>query len=175
MSTFWYWLGAYVLTGLLLMCGAYCHTRLIKREPSVNAMSRWENTACFLAVLMLWPLMFSILVYEGVFSRRPPAPEYREWVATPASLTRQFTKESIEQLETYRDPFNAVPAAPFGHLHDAWLRFCQQLQEDDQLWAFRIDARQDEGLDYDKRYGIVEGYALLRDGKICAEFYARMD
>ncbi|MBA4290813.1 MAG: hypothetical protein C0439_17745 [Pseudomonas sp.] len=64
---------------------------------------------------------------------------------------------------------------PFGHLHDAWQRFCQQLQDADQLWAFQIDASQDAGLDYDKRYGIAEDYALLRGDEICGEFYERMD
>lgn len=73
------------------------------------------------------------------------------------------------------DPRALLTAVPLGHLHDAWQRFYQQLQKADQLWAFRIDASQDAGLDYDKRYGIVEGYALLRGGEICGEFYARMD
>lgn len=176
MSAFWYWLGGYLLVGILPIGGAYGYARLIKRSvPTEDTMTWKESTACFLAVLILWPLVIAMLAYEGLFNRRPSAPVYREWIATPASLTEQLSRERIEQLEIYSDPLNAVPAVPFGHLNDAWQRFCQQLQETDQLWAFRIDASQDTGLDYDKRYGIVEGYALLRGGQIYGEFYARMD
>jgi hypothetical protein len=63
-----------------------------------------------------------------------------------------------------------LPALPFGHLHDAWQRFCQQLQDGDQLWSLRIDASKDRELDFSKRYGVVEGYALLRGAKFAASF-----
>ncbi|CAN7236124.1 hypothetical protein LJR071_000852 [Pseudomonas sp. LjRoot71] len=176
MSAFWYWLGGYLLAGILPIGCAYGYSRLISRSaPADDTMTWKESIACFLAVLILWPLVIAMLANEWIFNRRPPTPVYREWVATPASLTEPLSRERIEQLEIYSDPLNAVPALPFGHLNDAWQRFCQQLQETDQLWAFRIDAGQDTGLDYDKRYGIVEGYALLRGGEICGEFYARMD
>lgn len=176
MSTFWHGLGIYVLAGLLLISGVYGYVRLIKQTtPSDETMNWKENTACFLAVLLLWPVVLAVLAYETLFKLDQPAPVYREWVATLDSLIEHLSLENIELREVYHDPFNAVPPAPFGHLHGAWQHFCQQLQEADQLWSFRIDTRQDEGLDYGKRYGIVEGYALLRNGEICGEFFARMN
>lgn len=176
MSMFWHGLGIYVLAGLLPISGMYAYVRLIKRSTSSDETMSWkENTACFLAVLLLWPLVLGILAYEALFKLRHPTPVYREWVATPDSLIEHLSLDSIELREVYRDPFNAVPPVPFGHLHGAWQHFCQQLQEADQLWSFRLDASKDEGLDYGKRSGIVEGYALLRNGEICGEFFARMN
>jgi hypothetical protein len=168
-------LAIYLLTGLALMSFMYLYARLVKgTKSSGEAMSWREGSACFLLVLLLWPLVFGMLVHEELFNRPQPAPVYRNWVATPNSLIEHLSLEIIEQRELYRDPFNAVPAVPFGHLHEAWQRFCQQLQEEDQLWSFRIDTGNDEGLDYGKRHGVVEGYALLRGGEICGEFFARM-
>lgn len=176
MSTLWHALGLYVLVGLLLMSGMYVYARLIKRStPSDEKMTRKENIAGFSAVVLLWPLVLGMLARESLFNPHHPAPVYRQWVATPDSLLEHLSLDSIELRELYRDPFNAVPPVPFGHLHDAWKHFCQQLQEADQLWSFRLDTSQDEGLDYGKRRGIVEGYALLRNGEICGEFFAQMD
>src|SRR5690606_31889972 len=114
MSAFWYWLGGYLLVGILPIGGAYGYARLISRSVPADDTTTWkESIAYFLAALILWPLVIAMLAYEGLFNRRPPAPVYREWIATPASLTEQLSRERIEQLEIYSDPLNAVPAVPF--------------------------------------------------------------
>lgn len=176
MSALWNGLGIYLVTGLALMSFMYGYMRLTKGSDPTDATMSWkENIACFIAVLVLWPLVFGMLVYEELFKRPRPTPVYRTWVATPDSLIECLQLQSIEQREHYSDPFSALPELPFGHLHEAWQRFCQQLQDGDQLWSFQIDVRNDEGLDHGKRYGVVDGYALLRGGEICGEFFARMN
>lgn len=177
MSVVWSGIGIYLLTGLALLGGMYVYVRLRKGwEPGDSDMAWMEMTAAWLALLLLWPLAFGMLVQESLFKRPPqPTRAYRRWVATPESLTECMTLEAIEQREIYRDPLNAVPPVPFGHLHDAWQRFRQRVQDEDQLWAFSIDTDGDQGLDYLKRRGLVEGYALFREGEICDEFFARME
>lgn len=176
MSAIWMGAGIYLLLGLVMLICMHAYVRLTKKLVSDENKTSWkEQVAIYLALLAAWPLVLGVVLHEDLFSRPHITPVYRDWVATPDSLIEHLSRENIEQQERYSDPFSAVPDLPFGHLHEAWQCFCQQRQDEDQLWSFRIDVGKDEGLDYCKRYGIVEGYALLRDGEICGEFFARMD
>lgn len=175
MNIILYWLGIHLLIGLALLASVHIKARLKKiPKEAGSATERWEDAIVQILILLLWPLVVGTLAYEGLFNRPKPAPVYRTWIATSESLIEKLTISSIEQQQIYSDPFNAVSPLPFGHLHDAWQRFCQTLQKDDQLWSFKIDTREDEGLDYFSRGDIVEGYAVVRNGEICGEFFAHV-
>ncbi len=175
MNAVLYWLGIYLLGGLAFLASMHIKTRLKKIvKQSSSATKRREDAIVQLLIMLFWPLVVGMLVYEGLFNRPKPAQIYRTWIATPESLIETLTISSIEQQQIYSDPLNAVPPIPFGHLHDAWQRFCQTLQKNDQLWSFKIDTQEDEGLDYFSRGDIVEGYAVVRNGEISGEFFAHL-
>ena len=175
MNNVLFWFGIYLLIGLSFIASVHIKGWLSKSiDQADNSMDWKEQTAAELMVILFWPPVVGMLVYEGFFNRPQPAPVYRSWIATPGSLIEHLSIEAIEQIEIYSDPLNAVPTIPFGHLHQAWLRFRHTLQSTDQIWFFRADTRDDEGLDWCQRHGVVEGYAALRDGEIIGEFFARM-
>ena len=175
MNAVLYWLGIYLLIGLTLTGTLYAWSKLKKNLEQVGSPMSWQEQAVgHLALLLIWPLALGMFLHERLFDRPKPTPIYRTWTATPESLIEKLAVNSIEQQQIYSDPLNAVPPVPFGHLHDAWQRFCQTLQEGDQLWSFKIDTREDDGLDYLNRRGIVEGYAVLRSGEISGEFFAHV-
>lgn len=174
-------IGIYLLIGLAALACLVIYNRVWgDNTPEPDCAQGWctaikEKAFAFLILLLIWPLAVGIILYEQIFNRRPPAPVYRTWTATPESLIERLTVETIEQREIYSDPLNAVPPIPFGHLNAAWQRFCQTQQTGDQLWSFRIDTREDDGLKLFDRHGVVEGYALLREGMIRGEFFVRME
>jgi hypothetical protein len=75
-------------------------------------------------------------------------------------LTERLTLQEIEVREQVEDPLGAVPAKPFGHLHEAWSVFSAQITDKDELWAF--SARGIYRLWQDESR---EGYAVVRDGR----------
>lgn len=83
----------------------------------------------------------------------------------PEELLQQLNCEEIAAREIIEDPLGAVPALPFGHLHDAWLEFIGRLQPGDELWSFR--AQRMELWDRDH---VHEGYAVVRDGRPRSHF-----
>lgn len=130
MNAVLYWLGIYLLGGLVFLASMHIKTRLKKIvKQSSSATKRREDAIVQLLIMLFWPLVVGMLVYEGLFNRPKPAQIYRTWIATPESLIETLTISSIEQQQIYSDPLNAVPPIPFGHLHDAWQRFCQTLQK----------------------------------------------
>lgn len=170
-----FWLGIYLLIGLLFIASVHIKGWLSKSNEQQDRSMDWkEKTVVQLIIILFWPPVVGMLVYEGFFNRPQPARIYRTWIATPDSLINHLSVEAIEQAEIYNDPFSAVPPVPFGHLHEAWLRFRHTLLASDQIWSFRADTSDDEDLDWCHRHGVVEGYAVLRDGEIIGEFFAHM-
>lgn len=99
-------------------------------------------------------------------SVRGPSP------ATPVDvghehLVRQLTIEEIESIELVTDPLGAVPATPFGHLHETWADFKRWLLPDDRIWSFKIE-RTDRG--GPKVVEIIEGYAVKRGADVRSPF-----
>ncbi len=172
MSTALYWFGTYLLIGFAFSFGTHLWVTFKKREAEQQGWK--ERLLNYLILLLIWPLVVAVLAHSVLFDRPRPERIYRAWIATPDSLIKQLSVDAIEQLEIYSDPLTAVPPLPFGHLHEAWLRFRHTLQPGDQLWSFRADTHDDEDLDWCRRYGVVEGYAVLRVGEIIGEFFAHM-
>ena len=69
------------------------------------------------------------------FPRRQLDPDYARPVRRE-HLQARLTLDEIERANRVQDPLGAVPDLPFGHLHAAWRRFVEQLQEGDELWSF---------------------------------------
>lgn len=69
------------------------------------------------------------------FPRRQLDPDYARPVRRE-HLQARLTLDEIERAHRVQDPLGAVPDLPFGHLHAAWRRFVEQLQEGDELWSF---------------------------------------
>ena len=75
-------------------------------------------------------------------------------------MLERLSVQAIEQREVVSDPFGAVPALPFGHLHDAWDRFVNDLPEGAEVWSFSSN--------WENRWGQKElrkGYVAVHDGK----------
>lgn len=58
---------------------------------------------------------------------------------TRADLIEPVGLAQIERRERVVDPLGAVPDAPFGFLHPAWMKFRDGIGPDDTLWRFRSD------------------------------------
>jgi hypothetical protein len=50
------------------------------------------------------------------------------------------------------------PQVPFGHMHRQWQQFMQQIRPGDALVFFHCETK--------GQWGLLEGYAIIRNGKV---------
>lgn len=114
-----------------------------------------------LFLVLLWPAV-PWMKFQDVRHARRAAREEAERVfqVHPSHLLERCSVDEAEARETVRDPLNAVPAVPFGHLNPMWSRLKAQMQAGDQLWAFEAQW-QDELSRPDRR----AGYVIWRGGQ----------
>ncbi|WP_278432832.1 hypothetical protein [Stutzerimonas kunmingensis] len=164
--------GVYLLGGLVFIAVAEVKSRLqCKDEVSLDDE---DSYLVWLVLLVLWLPVIAYALCESWLHKPRVSPVYREFLATPESLAQRYSKEEVAQMEIYHDPFGAVPPVPFGHLHEAWLRFREHVGSEDELWSFTIDTRNDPGIEAMSKYGTVHGYALVRNSTVVQEIYTRM-
>lgn len=80
-------------------------------------------------------------------------------------LWAQIDIDFVHRIEFIRDPFNAVPAAPFGHFAESWEIFEGGLRSSCTLWSYEILG---EGFRVQNGYASVEGDEVV--DFICTEF-----
>lgn len=51
-------------------------------------------------------------------------------------LLERLSLDEVERRELVSDPLDAVPDAPFGHLHARWVEFRAALGPGDEVWSF---------------------------------------
>lgn len=170
------WVGGYLLAGLMFI-GAVVIFPKLQRKGSAPSEENdpGSELKVWVLVVLAWPVTLGVLLYAFLTYKPRIAPVYRAFLATPESLVGRHSIESVEKREIYYDPFDAVPPVPFGHLHQTWLRFRDQVENKDEVWSFIIDTRNDPGVEPMSKYGTVHGYALLRDGTVVRELLTRIE
>lgn len=123
-------------------------------------------------LVIVWPAVLGNRIWRAWrFRHGALAPDgtLRPFAVAPRELLAAGTRAAIEAAETVRDPLNAAPELPFGHLNAAWRSFADALPPDAVLHAFRSDWR--------NQYGSVqrhEGYVAVVGGVPGAYFLTRV-
>lgn len=111
-------------------------------------------------VVFVWP----VAVFLAIRHSRRPNVESSNEVEPAFSVLGEHLAESldlheVERRELVKDPFDAVPAEPFGHLNARWLAFRTGLTAEDRVWSFKADWRDEWG-----RPEQYSGYVSVRYG-----------
>jgi hypothetical protein len=112
-------------------------------------------------IVIAWPVAIYLKAKELFPGRNSESGDTeREFSVDSEHLLERLSVQAIEQREIVPDPLGAVPALPFGHLHDAWDRFVNDLPEGAEVWSFSSN--------WENRWGQKElrkGYVAVHDGK----------
>lgn len=110
----------------------------------------------------IWPLLLISTVKDKLNKNKIAEEEEKsKFQIEFKDLIQKFDLKEIESKEIVHDPLDAVPPLPFGHLHNAWLTYCKQIEAKDELWSFsatwtnRWDSKEQ-----------IEGYVAVRKGAI---------
>jgi hypothetical protein len=109
-----------------------------------------------LILLIGWPIFFYRKIKELLTVRENL--EEKKFIVSKQSLIKKLSIADIEKLEIVKDPLNAVPKIPFGHLNSAWLSFKQQISPDDTVWSFNSDWTNSFGSKQQ-----LTGYVIVKD------------
>lgn len=162
----WYFGLGFIVIALLLVLA-----RRDRQDPALPPLWAWFFLIAFWPA---WLAVFPFGKHSSTATSEPsttPADNSHSWLdghvheyaLAPDELQERLTVREIEAREMIRDPLNAVPDLPFGHLNAAWRRFLDDQVEYDELWSFSTlhEAREPR-----------TGYAKVRDGKPISHFVA---
>lgn len=139
----------------------------LKKRLDKKCKNRQKDILIYILCIIIWPIVILILLYdiyeEWKDGRNDKANEFELKIT---DLVKKYERCEIELREFVCDPLNAVPPVPFGHLNGAWLKFCEQLEFQDELWTFDLIWPSPWGTQI--RYA---GYAAVRNSKIKTIFY----
>lgn len=114
-----------------------------------------------IAMVLLWPgvpwMKFREWMRDREMARFQAAQVFK---VRREHLLEKLSIEEIEAREVVRDPLAAVPAKPFGHLHEVWAELIGKLKPRDELWSFSAQ--------WHDRWGVPDlrtGYVIWRRGK----------
>jgi hypothetical protein len=131
---------------------------------------------------LIWPIAVMVGLYALFFDKQTPHYKSDEprFTCQKDSLIKQVHPLEIEAASYVTDPFRRVPDAPFGHLHHGWINLLTQIDPEDQLWSFKTKGWQtSKEKDGETKWaiprGVVTGYAVVRNGKVKAEFLTEWD
>jgi len=113
------------------------------------------------SIVLLWPVVWWINCTDLLHERR--AARKREdavFKVKTQHLLERLTVEEIESREVVRDPLDAVPDLPFGHLNVVWAQLKAAKQTRDELWSFAANWPGD-----DNTPELRKGYVLWRRRK----------
>lgn len=187
-------LAGYLVVGGLVLMVIYVRHRLTTTKQSgwVNAALRASDperrtlryrimtdaVAPTLAALFIWALWPAALAMAAKWkldakreedrSREERDARLSQPAVEKSELIERFSIEAIEAREIVKDPMNAAPALPFGHLGASWAVFRSKLMPQDEIWSFG-SVRSDQ-------WGTQKhtaGYAAVRNGVIVAHFISR--
>ena len=113
------------------------------------------------AMVLLWPgvpwMKFRQWLRDREMARHQAAQVFK---VQREYLLEKLSIEEIEAREIVQDPLHAVPAKPFGHLHEVWEGLREKRQPGDELWSFSAQ--------WHDRWGVPDlrtGYVVWRRGK----------
>ena len=112
-------------------------------------------------IVIAWPVALYLKAKEFLTERNGGIGKTeREFAVESDHLLERFSAKEIEQREIIRDPLNAVPSVPFGHLNHAWQIFLNESSDDAELWSFAAKWTNKWG-----KIEMTEGYAAIHDGE----------
>jgi len=149
-----------------------------EKSPQEKRRRFFKEMATNSLILMVWPVGIAVLVSELRSKPRPNAKEETEptFTCKKKDLVEIVNPLEIEAQSRIDDPLGRVPDLPFGHLNQGWKSMRAELRPGDVMWSFNTGVSQNENLDAKtsnqrrKDHG-VEGYAIVRNRKIVAEFF----
>jgi hypothetical protein len=133
-------------------------------------------------VLMVWPFAIAVAIKETIF---PSRNEFRlkpedYFKCKKNCLVKKVIPQEVEAKAIVSDPKGRVPNLPFGHLHSGWIKLLGQLEKGDSLWSFKTPGwtafKGERGAtQWAIPRDVVSGYAVVRNGKVKAEFLTEWD
>lgn len=187
------YIGVGAVIGLAL-CAQFLHERFsdspgasLRRAFSDSAPpSNWQLAVqvlrAFLLCIFFWaPVVVwaAVSVCSKALSKRNARASKRhepKLLVRKTMLVRRVSVDEVEAQEVVSDPAFGSPGVPFGYLSDAWSAFKGQVGPGDEIWQFELKAPPSSGESAGQDIsGIGGGYALLRDGKLFAEFLTHAD
>jgi hypothetical protein len=128
-------------------------------------------------VLFAWP---AFVIYY--FKHLQDEKANKVWQAlpnfdcAPEYLIAEINPVDAEITSYVIDPLGTVPALPFGHLNKGWVNFLTDMTDGaDQMWSFYIPKGGKIGKYQFETTSETRGYAMVRGGKIVAEFITERD
>lgn len=92
-----------------------------------------------IALMFLWPVAIftkvKVLLKNKSDAIKTIENRY-EFAVRSEELQERLSIVEIENRELVTDPLGAVPAAPFGHLHQAWKAFLDGMGPGDTVWSY---------------------------------------
>lgn len=140
---------------------AFIHAALQSQEKKKNPFTGFQFYGACIAVFFFWPIIFFAMLIHIIIQMRQEKMQDESLLfkIKASDLTEKLTIHEIESLESVRDPLNAAPIVPFGHLNTAWKNFLLSIDSQSDLWAFKCTYKA-----YAREYPI-EGYVERhRDG-----------
>lgn len=84
-------------------------------------------------------------------------------------MIRNVSVQEAESLHSFQDDRLGSEPIPFGFQNSQWLEFIDQMEEGDELWLFKSDAKT-----WKRKVG-REGIALIRGNTIVKKLVTRMN
>lgn len=173
MSVWNFALAFYTVMGLIVLAFWEWTRRQNLKEQQANHLTNSLSTVdvvtvCLLAVfcVLLWPLSL-YLFRVNYLSKSQKSDQDIQLLRSlrPEHLLDAMSLSEIEQHHRIKDPLQAVPDLPFGHLYQSWLHFKNALPENAEIHRFQA-----VWPTYGKHNQVLKGYALVIDGVIGEHF-----
>lgn len=169
------YLYSYIIIGVFLVTTVYFYHNPVsiknlfifivsfkKNISKIGYKKIFTDFILFPLMILLWPLLVILLIYSAYADiKYKKNTKEEKFQLKITDLNQKIDRADIEKQEMVYDPLRAVPDCPFGHLHGAWLKFCEQLEDGDELWTFDVI--------WDSPWGTKEhyaGYAAVRSDVI---------
>lgn len=120
------------------------------------------NLSFVIACSFIWPIIV-YWVIEDLYEKKKE--KDAKFKLETKDLSKKIDRSEIEKKEIVFDPLNAAPSVPFGHLNRIWLKFCDELDPNDELWTFEVTWHSPWGTK-----DFYAGYAAVRNGVIKSYF-----
>ena len=153
------------------------------KPKSISARQVIKVILFVMLVLMVWPFAIAVAIKETFFKSKN---EFRlkpedYFTCKKSYLIKKVNPQEVEKQSLVIDPKGRAPQIPFGHLHPGWIKLLGQLEQGDSLWTFKKPGQKPPKADdkgstqWSVPRGAVSGYAVVRNGKVKAEFLTEWD
>jgi hypothetical protein len=124
---------------------------------------------------VFWPFVLIFAINDRIQSKkyeeeRIIQKERDRFKCKPEYLMKQSSIEEIEEENIVYDPLGLSPKIAFGHLNPAWVKFKDQIQENEELWTFHIPAEEDIQKRSIYSMWSMSGVARINNQKVLEEF-----